>query len=78
MEVRIIQVGNSKGLRLSKTILERYDIGDKVELIMKADHIQLKPIPNPRKGWAAEFQKMHASGDDNLLIDDVFDDEVFE
>lgn len=78
MEVRIIKVGNSKGLRLSKTILERYDIGDKVELIMKEDHIQLIPIPHPRKGWAAKFQQMHKFEDDNLLIDDVFDDEVFE
>ena len=78
MEVRIIQIGNSKGLRLGKTILEKYDIGDKVELILKEDHIQLKPIPNPRKGWAAKFQKMHELGDDNLLIDDVFHDEVFD
>ena len=78
MEVRIIQVGNSKGLRLSKTILERYDIKDKVQLIMKDDHIRLVPIPEPRKGWAEQFQKMRKLGDDNLLMNDVFEDEVFE
>ena len=78
MEVRIIQVGNSKGLRLSKTILEKYGFRDKVELVMKDDHILLKPVPSPRKGWAEQFQRMHKLGDDSMLIDDVFEDEVFE
>jgi antitoxin MazE len=29
MEANIIKIGNSKGVRLSKTILEKYQIGDK-------------------------------------------------
>ena len=33
MEAAIIKIGNSKGLRLSKTILEKYNIKDKVEMI---------------------------------------------
>ena len=37
METAIIQIGNSKGLRLSKTILEKYHIKDKVELILEKD-----------------------------------------
>ena len=78
MQVRIIQVGNSKGLRLSKTIIEKYDIKDKVELVLKDDCILLKAIPNPREGWAKEFQRMHKKGDDKLMIDDVFEDEAFE
>jgi antitoxin MazE len=78
MEVRVIQVGNSKGLRLSKTIIEKYAIKDKVELVLKEDHILLRAIPNPREGWSEQFQRMHKMGDDNLMIDDVFEDEGFE
>ena len=33
---------------------------------------------NVRAGWAEEAKRMHECGDDQLLIDDVFDDEVFE
>ncbi|MFN5384981.1 MAG: AbrB/MazE/SpoVT family DNA-binding domain-containing protein, partial [Bacteroidota bacterium] len=29
MEIPIIKIGNSKGIRLSKTILEKYNITDK-------------------------------------------------
>ena len=78
MEVSIIKIGNSKGFRLSKTILERYNITDKMELILEKEQIILRPIPEPRKGWDNAFQKMHENNDDQLLLDDVFEDENFE
>jgi antitoxin MazE len=78
MEIPIIKIGNSKGFRLSKTILERYNIKDKVELILEKGHIIIKPINNPRKGWERQFRKMNEEGDDQLLFDDVFDDENLE
>lgn len=78
MEVSIIQIGNSKGLRLSKTVLDKYQIKEKLEMILENDHIILRPLKEPRKGWSEAFQEMHASGDDQLLIDDVFDDENFD
>jgi antitoxin MazE len=78
MEVSIIKIGNSKGFRLTKTILERYNITDKVEMILEKGQIVLRPISKPRKGWDKAFQKMHENGDDHLLMDDVFDDEHFD
>lgn len=78
MEISVINIGNSKGIRLSKTILEKYKIKDKIELILEKGHIILKPKTEPRKNWEKSFQLMHQNGDDKLLIDDVFDDETFE
>lgn len=78
METSIIKIGNSRGLRLSKTILEKYHIKDKVELILDKGQIILRPIDEPRKGWEKQFEKMAENGDDELLIDDVFEDENFE
>ena len=78
MELSIINIGNSKGIRLSKTILEKYSISDKVELILEKGYIILKPKPEPRKNWEKAFKKMHENGDDQLLMDDVFEDENFE
>ncbi len=75
MELSIVQIGNSKGIRLSKTILEKYDIKDTVEVILEKGFIVLKPKANPRKGWDKAFKKMHDRGDDNLLMNDVFEDE---
>lgn len=78
MEISVINIGNSKGIRLSKTILEKYSISDKIELILEKGYIILKPKSEPRKGWDKAFMKMHKNGDDQLLMNDVFEDENFE
>ncbi len=75
MEISIIKIGNSKGIRLNKTILEKYNIKEKVELILEKGQIILRPIEKPRKDWEIEFEKMRLNNDDRLLMNDVFDDE---
>ena len=78
MEISVIPIGNSKGIRLSKTLIEKYNITDKVELILEKDYIAIKAKQEPRKGWEKAFKKMSENGDDKLLINDVFDDENFD
>jgi len=39
---------------------------------------EFEPDVRVRAGWAKAAKKMHECGDDRLLIDDVFDDEIFE
>lgn len=78
MKVGIIKIGNSKGIRLGKAILEKYEINDSIELVLEKDHILIKPIHTPRKGWEKSFKKMHEKGEDRILIDDFFEDENLE
>ncbi len=78
MDISIIPIGNSKGIRLSKTLLDKYNIKDTVELILEKGYIILKPKAEPRKGWEKTFKKMHENGDDKPLMTDVFEDENFE
>jgi antitoxin MazE len=78
MEVSVIKIGNSKGIRLSKTLLDKYNIQDTVEVILEKGQIVIKPLSRPRKGWEKAFKKMADNGDDRMLINDVFDDENLE
>jgi len=78
MEVSVIKIGNSKGIRLSKTLLDRYNIKDTVDVIEEKGQIVIKPISSPRKGWEKAFKKMSENGDDRLLIHDVFEEENLE
>jgi len=78
MELSIIKIGNSKGFRLSKTLIEKYNIKDKVELILEKGYLILKPISSPRKGWETAFKEMNENGDDQLLFNDVFENENLE
>jgi antitoxin MazE len=75
MEVSIIQIGNSKGIRFSKTMIEKYNLRDKVDLILEKDQIVIKPLTSFRKGWEKAFKEISEQGDDRLLFNDVFDDE---
>lgn len=78
MEVSVIQIGNSKGIRFSKTILEKYNIKDKVNLILEKGKIIIQPLPSPRNGWEKAFNEMNENGEDRLLFNDVFEDETLE
>jgi len=78
MDISIVSIGNSKGIRLSKTLIEKYNFKDTVELILEKGYIILKPKAEPRKGWEKSFKNMHDSGDDKSLMTDVFEDETFD
>lgn len=78
METSIIKIGNSRGLRLSKVILDKYNIKDKVLLVLEKGQIVLRPVAEPRKGWAKEFEKMRENSDDKLLMNDIFEEENLE
>ena len=75
MDISVISIGNSKGIRLTKTLIEKYNIKDTMELVLEKSYIILKPKTSPRKGWDKSFKKMHENGDDKLLISDFFEDE---
>ncbi len=78
MEVSVVKIGNSRGIRFSKTIIERYNIRDTVEMILDKGHIIIKPLSRPRKGWDKAFIDMHANGDDKLIMPDIFEEENLE
>lgn len=75
MEIDLIQVGNSKGIRIPKKILEQYAMEGKLHMELAEEGILLKPVNQPRLGWGEAFAAMAAAGDDELLIQDVFEDE---
>lgn len=75
MDIKIIKVGNSKGIRIPKTLIDEYNIEDTVELRLKDDCIEIRPKRKPREHWKSQFQKMADNHDDELIIPDVFEDE---
>jgi len=81
VKTKVVRIGNSRGIRIPKVILDQYHINDEVELETKEDCIIIKASHIPRKGWEKAFKKMHNNQDDILLIDDGMTngfDEMFE
>ncbi len=79
MIVSVISIGNSKGIRLPKTLLNQLQISDKLDLEVEDQKIILKPVPNnPRAGWNSAFKDMHEKNEDQLLINERSDSEGFQ
>lgn len=67
IKVKIIRIGNSKGIRLSKSLIEQYNMKDEVLLEAKKDSIVIRPFKKPRADWEKSFEKMQLRGDDELF-----------
>ena len=78
MKIPIIRIGNSRGILINKTLLETYGFEDQIEIVMKEQHIELRPVQNPRSGWEGKFKEMHRKGDDRLIIDVPLDNDMLE
>jgi len=79
MLVSVISIGNSKGIRLPKTILDQLQVKDQLDLEIDNNQIILKPINNvSRVGWDESFAKMHGLNEDVLIDESVTDSEAFE
>jgi len=72
MILDIVKIGNSKGIRIPKTILEECGISGQVEVEVKNHNIFIKPL-NSRNNWEKEFKKMRSNNDDELIIEDNLD-----
>ena len=70
MRARVIKIGNSKGLRIPKPILEQTGIMDDVEVEVEKNQIIIRPVKDVRDGWENAFKLMRKKGDDELIIED--------
>jgi antitoxin MazE len=67
MKASIIPIGNSKGIRIPKALLDHCGFGDSVEIALKDNHIVLSPFVQVRAGWEDAFKSMADKKDDALL-----------
>ena len=74
MQVSLINIGTSRGIRIPATILKDFNDLDTFDLKVEDKRIILDVIKNPREGWADKFK----NSDNDLLIDDKLDIEDWD
>lgn len=67
MKARIVRIGNSKGIRIPKPLIEQTGLSDEVTIEAEGNRLVIRAARPPRAGWAEAFQAMAAAGDDRLL-----------
>ena len=75
VRAKLIKIGNSRGFRLTKPLLEVAGLADEVEIEAAPGVLTIRPSLQPRAGWAEAAAACDAEG----LIDEMtttrFDDE---
>jgi antitoxin MazE len=67
MKARIVRIGNSRGVRIPKPLIEQTGLGEDVEIMVRGNTLVICPAARPRAGWAEAFRSMAAHADDKLL-----------
>jgi antitoxin MazE len=66
-KTRIVRIGNSRGIRVPKLLLDQAALPDEVELRAEPGRIVVSAARRPRAGWAAKARTMRGREDDRLL-----------
>ncbi len=68
MKTELVRIGNSRGVRIPKPIIEQCGLGDEVELQIEENRIVISAGRVPRKGWDDAFRAAQPSESDPLLL----------
>ena len=67
MKARLVQIGNSKGIRLPKTIIAEAQLRDEVELKAERGQIVIRSVKRPREGWDQAARLMRERNEDHII-----------
>ncbi|WP_206453382.1 AbrB/MazE/SpoVT family DNA-binding domain-containing protein [Aurantimonas marina] len=56
MEIRLVQIGNSRGLRLPKSVIDAVGLTDRADLAIEDGALVIRPrSQSSRNGWTGAF-----------------------
>lgn len=64
LEMKVVPIGNSRGVRLPKAVLEKYAIRDAVVAEQREDGLLLRGIRDKRLSWEETYRDMSRHGED--------------
>ena len=67
MKTRLVRIGNSRGIRLPKPIIEEAGLTDEVEVRVREGAIIIAPSVALRSGWAEAAKQLRERDEDRLL-----------
>lgn len=69
MKVKLVRIGNSRGIRIPKAILEQCGFREAAELRVEKDRLVIAREQRPRRGWEEAFVAAGPSSKDELLLE---------
>jgi antitoxin MazE len=69
MKTELVRIGNSRGIRIPKPLIEQCGLRDVVELRVEKDRLIVSRVRRAREGWAEAFRAAGAGASDELLLE---------
>jgi len=67
VETTLIAIGNSRGIRIPKPVIEQCGLTEQIEMLVQDRTLVIRAPRRARMGWNESFAKMALRGDDKLL-----------
>lgn len=67
MKTKLVRIGNSRGVRLPKPLIEQAGLREEVEIELRGNTIVIAAPSTPRTGWAEDARKLRERNGDRLL-----------
>jgi antitoxin MazE len=71
MKTALIRIGNSRGVRVPKPLIEQCGLGDEVELRVDNNQLVISATHRPRHDWGEAFRAAGTGERDELLLEDA-------
>jgi antitoxin MazE len=75
VRAKLVKIGNSRGVRLAKPMLEVAGLTDEVEIEVAPGVMTIRPSAQPRAGWAEAAAAFQPKGPIDEMTANRFDDE---
>ena len=69
MKVKLVRIGNSRGIRIPKSVLEQCGLQEVADLRIEKNRLILVRERRPRQDWEEAFSAAGPSSADELLLD---------
>ncbi|MDH5721048.1 MAG: AbrB/MazE/SpoVT family DNA-binding domain-containing protein [Spirochaetia bacterium] len=74
MKTKLVDIGNSKGVRIPKSFIEKCRLENELDIDIVEDSIVIKKSsPNVRNRWSDSFKEMNKNDDDISLVENLSD-----
>jgi len=68
MKTKLVPIGNSRGVRIPKTMIEEANLIDDVEVKIRDGSIIISSLERTREGWSEFAKELHKRGSDKLVL----------
>jgi antitoxin MazE len=69
MKTNLVRIGNSRGVRIPKPLIEQCGLGERVEVRVEDECLIISPERKPREGWEDLFRAAGSAANDERWLE---------